>query len=147
LERSPDQLGRVAVIGGNALGCYASLFLVSRADSVDLFEKTDRLGRDLGRTTRWVIIQAMAEKGVRLYLNAEIAQIAKDYVQVSSEEELTLVGVDTVVVATHPRPRTRFVEAAKEKGMPIDVVGSAAGHHWLVDIIHGAYDYANKLSL
>ncbi|MFW9967485.1 MAG: FAD-dependent oxidoreductase [Candidatus Thorarchaeota archaeon] len=147
IARSPDKLGRVAVVGGNALGCYASLFLVSRSDSVDLFEKTNRLGHDLGRTTRWVIIQAMAEKGVKTHLNAEIAQIAKDYVQVSSEVELTLVGVDTVVVAAHPRPRTRLVEAAKERGIPIDVIGSAAGHDWLVDIIHGAYDYANKLSL
>jgi NADH dehydrogenase FAD-containing subunit len=89
----------------------------------------------------------MAEKGVATHLNAEIAQIAKDYVQVSSEDELKLVGVDTVVVAASPRPRTRFVEAAKERGMQIDVIGSAAGHEWLVDIVHGAYDYANKLTL
>ncbi|MHA2303246.1 MAG: oxidoreductase, partial [Candidatus Thorarchaeota archaeon] len=147
VERSPDNLGRVAVIGGNALGCYASIFLKSRADSVDLFEKGERIGRDLGRTTRWVILKAMAEKGVTTHLNSEIAQIAKDYVQVTSEDELKLVGVDTVVVAARPRPRTRFVDAAKERGVQVDVIGSAAGHEWLVDIVHSAYDYANKLSL
>ncbi|MHA2141755.1 MAG: oxidoreductase [Candidatus Thorarchaeota archaeon] len=147
VERSPDNLGRVAVIGGNALGCYASIFLISRAESVALFEKRDGIGRDLGRTTRWVILKAMAEKGVTFHVNAEIAQIAKDYVQVSSKEELTLVGIDTVIVAARPRPRTRFVEAATENGLQIDVIGSAAGHEWLVDIVHGAYDYANKLFL
>ncbi|MFW9863986.1 MAG: FAD-dependent oxidoreductase [Candidatus Thorarchaeota archaeon] len=147
IERSPDNLGRVAVIGGNALGCYASIFLKSRADNVELFEKGDRIGRDLGRTTRWVIIKAMAEKGVTMHLNAEIAQIAKDYVQVISKDELTLVGIDTVVVAASPRPKTRFVDAANAMGLPVDVIGSAAGHEWLIDIIHGAYDYANKLSL
>ncbi len=147
VERSPENLGRVAVIGGNALGCFASIFLKSRADSVDLFEKGERIGGDLGRTTRWVILKAMAEKEVTTYLNAEIAQIAKDYVQVSSEDELTLVGCDTVVVAARPRPRTRLVEAAREKGLSIDVIGSAAGYEWLTDIVHGAYDYANSLEL
>ncbi|MHA2043129.1 MAG: FAD-dependent oxidoreductase [Candidatus Thorarchaeota archaeon] len=147
VERSPENLGRVAVIGGNALGCYASIFLKSRSDSVDLFEKGDRLGRDLGRTTRWVILKAMVEKGVSAYLNAEIAQIAKDYVQVSSEDELKLVGVDIVVVAARPRPKTRIIDAAREQDIQVDVIGSAAGNEWLLDIVHSAYDYANKFSL
>ncbi|MFX1261845.1 MAG: FAD-dependent oxidoreductase [Promethearchaeota archaeon] len=147
IERSPVDLGRVAVIGGNALGCYASIFLKSRADSVELFEKGERIGLDLGRTTRWVILKALAEKGVIMHRNAEIAQIAKDYVQVSSAEELTLIGVDTVVVAARPRPKTRFIDAAKEIGLSVDALGSAAGHEWLLDIVHGAYIYANKLSL
>ncbi|MFW9887699.1 MAG: FAD-dependent oxidoreductase [Candidatus Thorarchaeota archaeon] len=147
IERSPGNLGRVAVIGGNALGCYASIFLKSRAHSVDLYEKGERIGHDFGRTTRWVILKAMAEKGVTMHPNAEIAQIAKDYVQVSSADELTLIGIDTVVVAARPRPKTRFVDTARERGLPIDVVGSSAGYDWLLDIIHSAYDYANNLSL
>jgi 2,4-dienoyl-CoA reductase (NADPH2) len=147
VENPPDNLGRVAIIGGNALGCYASIFLKSRGESVELFEKGDRLGHDLGRTTRWVILKAMIDKGVTTHLNAEIAQIARDYVQVSSEEELTLIGIDTVVVAARPRPKTRFADAAKEKGLSIDVIGSAAGHEWLFDIIHSTYNYANNLTL
>jgi 2,4-dienoyl-CoA reductase (NADPH2) len=143
----PKKPGHVSVIGGNSTGCYAAIFLSSHADSVQLFESGDAIGTDLGRTTRWVILKSLQDRGVKTHTSTSISHITSEYVQIDTPEDLTLIEVDTVVVSAEPLPSTRFAEQAGEKGLSVDVVGSAAGTQGLLEIVHGAFKYANNLQL
>ncbi|MFX1265632.1 MAG: FAD-dependent oxidoreductase, partial [Promethearchaeota archaeon] len=110
----PQEPGHVSVIGGNSTGCYAAVFLSSYADSVQLFEEGDAIGRDLGRTTRWVILKSLQDKGVKIHTSTSISQIASEYIQIDTPDDMTLIEADTVVVSSEPLPRTRFAEQAEE---------------------------------
>ncbi|MHA2602681.1 MAG: oxidoreductase [Candidatus Thorarchaeota archaeon SMTZ1-83] len=143
----PKKPGHVSVIGGNSTGCYAAIFLSSYADSVQLFDSRDAIGTDLGRTTRWVILRSLEEKGVKIHTGTSISQITREYIQIDTPDEMTLIEADTVVVSAEPLPNTRFVEQAESKWLSVDVVGSAAGTKGLLDIVHGAFNYANSLQL
>ncbi|MFQ5832802.1 MAG: NAD(P)/FAD-dependent oxidoreductase [Candidatus Thorarchaeota archaeon] len=147
ISMTPNDLGRVSVIGGNSRGCFAAIYLSSRSRSVDIFERDSALGTDLGRTTRWVILKSLCDRGVDVHTSTKISQVTSSYIQIDTEDDLTLFEADTVVVAAKPQPRTRLVDAATERGLPLDVVGSAAGQDGLLDIVHNAFDYANNLVL
>ncbi|MFW9800299.1 MAG: FAD-dependent oxidoreductase, partial [Candidatus Thorarchaeota archaeon] len=147
ISMKPDNLGRVSVIGGNSRGCFAAIYLSSRSESVDIFERDSAIGTDLGRTTRWVILKSLNDRGVNVHTSTEISQVTRSYIQIDTEDDLTLFEADTVVVAAKPQPRTRLIDAAKAEGLPVDVIGSAAGQDGLLDIVHNAFDYANTLEL
>ncbi len=137
----------MSVIGGNSRGCFAAIYLSSRSKSVDIFERDSALGTDLGRTTRWVILKSLNDRGVNVHTSTEISHVTSSYIQIDTEDDLTLFEADAVIVAAKPQPRSRLINALKEKGLPVDVVGSTAGQVGLLEIVHNAFDYANKLEL
>ncbi|NHJ14734.1 MAG: hypothetical protein EAX95_13725 [Candidatus Thorarchaeota archaeon] len=146
LSTSQGNFGKAAIIGGNSLGCHTAIWLSSKADSVTVFEQ-DALGADIGRSTRWVILKSMKERGVVALTNVEIAQVTKDYVQVSSEDELNLLSFDTIIVSGRASPRTRLHDQLKEFGMEADLIGSADGDEGLLEAVHGAFAFASRLEL
>lgn len=147
IELAPDELGRVAIIGGGMVGCYTALFLISNADSVDLFEASDRIGTGLGRSTRWVILKSMQEKGVRIHKNTEVTQITNRYLLATESGESSTYSADTVVVATGSAPRDRLMEQLRQAGARVEIVGSLGGASTLLECIHQAYKFANALSI
>jgi 2,4-dienoyl-CoA reductase (NADPH2) len=147
LSMYQGNFGKAAVIGGNSLGCHTAIWLSSRADSVTVLEQDDILGADIGRTTRWVILKSMKDRGVVALANVEIAQVTKDYLQVTSENELNLMSFDTIVIAGRSSPRTRLYTQLKEFDIESDLIGSADGDEGLLDVVHGAFAYASRLEL
>jgi 2,4-dienoyl-CoA reductase (NADPH2) len=147
IASNPNRPGHVSVIGGNSVGCYAAILLSGSADSVKIFESADAVGTDLGRTTRWVILKSLQDRGVQIQTGTSISQITSEYVQIDTPNNLTLIEANTVVVAADPVPRSRFAEQAKEQGLSVDAVGSAAGTKGLLEIVHGAFKYANDLQI
>lgn len=148
LSSGGKDLGHVAVIGGASLGCYAALYAADNATSVDLFVLEDRLGEDLGITTRWVILEALKEKEIQIHKKADISQITSKYVMLSYGDAMSMIEADIVIVATTPEPRTRLLEKLKgfgEIGEKVIAIGSVNGHTNLLDCIHEAFLFANGL--
>jgi hypothetical protein len=84
---------------------------------------------------------------VRIETSTSISHITSEYVQIDTPEDMTLIEADTVVVSAEPLPNTRFASQAEERGLSVDVVGSAAGTKGLLEIVHSAFKYANNLQL
>ena len=142
-----EDIGHVSIIGGGALGCYVSLFLADKSESVDLFEKTDQLGTDLGRTTRWIILKSMKEKCVNIHLNAFVGDVTRDYLIVDEDGTTALHTTDTVVVATSPITDDRLYENLKSSGLNAYKVGGAENSMDLLKSVHEAYNFASKFRL
>ncbi|MHA1638282.1 MAG: oxidoreductase [Candidatus Thorarchaeota archaeon] len=138
--------GRVGIIGGTTLGCYTALFVSKDADSVHIFADDDKIGRDLGRSSRWIIMKELREKGVTISKDTEITQIMNNYLM-TSDAESNLISIDTVIVATKLQPRDRLVEKLKREGILVRSVGSEAKTMDLLGSIHQAFEFANELTL
>jgi len=143
----PDELGDVVVIGGGALGCYAALYLSSKADSVQIVEVDEALGVDLGRTSRWVILKALKEKNILSHLNAEVTQIDSKKVTVLQDEKYHHIKAKTIILATRPQPRDRLTKQLEKVGLKFEKVGSVKRPMDLLDTIHGAFEFANGFDL
>ena len=142
-----DNLGDVVIIGGSALGCYTALYLASRADSVHIFESDEALGVDLGRTTRWVIMKRLKEKGIHTYINAKVTEIDSKHIYVFIDGEHEQVDAQTVVLATKPQPQDRILKQLERTSLRTELVGSIKKEMDLLEVIHEAYQFANSFQL
>lgn len=142
-----DDLGDVIIIGGSALGCYTALYLASRANSIHIFESDEALGVDLGRTTRWVIMKGLKEKGIHMHTNAKATEIDSRHTFVIIDGVYEKVKAKTVVLATKPQPQDRILKRLKQTSLRIESVGSIRGSIDLLEVIHEAYKFANSFQL
>jgi hypothetical protein len=61
----------------------------------------------------------------------------------SEQEEVRRISGDLVVLASDPEPRTRLAEKLSESGIPCALIGSADRSGDILEVIHGAYQFAN----
>jgi 2,4-dienoyl-CoA reductase (NADPH2) len=147
IGRNLENLRNVTILGGNAIGCYAALDLSSKANRVDLFSFGERVGDDIGRSTRWVILKALKERRVKIREEEKVDQITSAYLLLDDEEETTLVKTNLVVAATKPQPRTRLFEKLMAVGVQVEKVGSVKGEMNLLECVHDAFEFANAFTL
>ncbi len=144
LEHPITGLGRVVVIGGSGLGCYGALHLATSAEEVHLIEAGDTIGGDIGRTTRWVILKALHDRGVHIHEKCEVMQAGDSYVVVHENGEPTVFTADLVVSASGTEPDRRLYDQLDAAGVPCALLGAAERTMDLLDVIHSAFQFANR---
>ena len=142
-----DDLGNVVIIGGRALGCYTALYLSSHTESVQIIDADEALGVDLGRTTRWVILEALKDRKIQSNVRAEVIQIERNYVTAIQDKRYYHVNADTVVLATSPQPRDRIIKQLEKKNIQHAQIGSVNTSTNLLHTIHNAFEFANELGI
>lgn len=67
---------------------------------VSIVEMLPRIGNDIGRTSRWIIVKELRKRGVEMYTNTEVLEVLDDRVKIRTKDGEDYVKADTVVVAT-----------------------------------------------
>lgn len=145
---------RVVIIGGGAVGVETALFLsekgtlsgdvlkfllVNRAEppedlyelasrgskKITLIEMIDRIGKDIGLTTRWGMLQEMRRLGVETFGNTKALEITAEGVAVEIGDETRTIAADTVVLAAGSKPYHPLKSILENKGITCHVVGDA----------------------
>ncbi len=147
IRNQTENLRSVSIIGADALGCYAALSISSRAKSVDVFSLTGKVGRDIGRSTRWIILQALKKRKVTIHKEDRISQITSSYIMLESDADASLFKTDTIITAVKPQPRLRLFEKLKGAGFRVEKVGSAKKSMNLLECIHDAFNFSTAFDL
>ena len=156
---------RVVVIGGGAVGVETALYLaekgtlsgdairfllVNRAEdpevlyematrgtkSVTLVEMTDRVGRDIGKTTRWGMLQHAARDGVRTLTDTTALEITETGLRVETADGTEEIPADTVVLGVGAVSYNPLEETVRSLGIPCKVVGDARRVGKAFDAVH-----------
>jgi 2,4-dienoyl-CoA reductase (NADPH2) len=143
----PEKMGTVALLGGTALGCYTALYLSSRSDAIHILEEDEAIGVDIGRSTRWVILQKLREKGVQFHTETKVHEIMQSYLLISDNEGDSKFLADSVVVASKPEPRIRLADKLSNAGIRTEVVGSVKNSMNLYQAVHDAFLLASNFKL
>ena len=159
---------RVVVIGGGAVGVETAMFLAekgtlsgealkflltNRAEdpavlydlsirgtkSVVLVEMIAKVGQDIGRSTRWGMLQELVRAGVKTKTNTKALEIVEDGVRVEKDGKDTLLEADTVVIAAGSAPYNPLEEVLKTEQIPYQVVGDAKEVARAFDAVHAGY--------
>jgi 2,4-dienoyl-CoA reductase (NADPH2) len=156
---------RVVIIGGGAVGVETALFLAEKgtlsADAVKfllvnqaedphvlrdmalrgtkqivIVEMIDKIGRDIGRSTRWGMVQDLTRFGVRTATGAKALEITETGVVIESPDGTEEIPADTVVMAAGAVSHNPLQALLESKGIPFRVAGDAAGIGRAFDAVH-----------
>ena len=168
LEDGLPLSGTVAVIGGGAVGLETALYLASRGTPppevlhfllanqaasvervrelmftgparVSVFEMLPRAGSDVGKSTRWVLLENLRRFGVEILTGTQVQELSPGRVVYARGGEVTSAAFDHVVLATGASPVDALAQELAETGIPLVVAGDCAGPGRLEDAIHGGF--------
>jgi 2,4-dienoyl-CoA reductase (NADPH2) len=165
---------RVVIVGGGAVGVETAMFLaekgtmsaeavkfllVNRAEepedlyefavrgtkTITLIEMIDRIGKDIGRTTRWGMLQALERLGVTSKTATKALEITPAGLRVEKGGDEEEIPADTVVLAIGARPYNPLEASLKQKGIPCRVIGDARGISRAFEAIHEGFDAGRNI--
>ncbi len=165
---------RVVVVGGNAVGCETAewiatdglpdpetfMFLachgaettetlqslgVCNGRGITVIDMVDRIGANVGPSTRWVLMQSLKRHGVDLRTGTRLVEILDDAVVVETGAGRERIGADTVVMAVGSRSVNSLVEELRPTGVEVIVIGDAKTPGKFSDAIAEGYAEARNL--
>jgi 2,4-dienoyl-CoA reductase (NADPH2) len=91
-----------------------------------LIEMIEKLGKDIGKTTKWGILQEVSRKGVKTKTTTKALEITENGVQVEKDGQVEEIPADTVVLAIGASSYNPLEDVCKEKGIACQIVGDAS---------------------
>lgn len=168
LKDNPCLGKRVAVIGGGAVGLETALFAAKKgtltpemlhflmtyealemdrirhymfkgASRVTLFEMLEKAGQDVGKSTRWILMNNLTRYGVKINTGSKVLSIKAGQVSYEREGELCEEHFDTVILASGSRPVQTLEKKVKALDIPYSVIGDCVKPGKINDAIHGGF--------
>ena len=159
---------QVVIIGGGAVGVETALFLaekgtlsgeaikfllVNKAEEPDVLyelatrgtkrivviEMIDKMAKDIGKTTRWGILQDLSRKGIETKATTRALEISETGVRVEVDGKVEKIPADTVVLAVGAASYNPLQETLDRKGIPYQVVGDAGQVALAFDAVHQGF--------
>ena len=159
---------RVVIIGGGAVGVETALFLaekgtlsgdevkfllINRAEKPEdlyemalhgtkdivLVEMLEKVGTDIGKSTRWGMLQSLERGGVKLMVATKAEEIIESGVRLQLGKKVEEIEADTVVLAAGAVSYNPLQKLLEEKSIPFTVVGDAKKVALAFDAVHQGY--------
>ncbi len=164
----------VAIIGGGAVGVQTALqqankgtipaealkfLLLNRVEDCEhlrklarkgsknivLLEMREKIGKDIGKSTKWSMMQDLRRFGVKTKTRAKALQITEQGVKVSTRKEETTLPADSVIIAAGSTPYNPLQAGLQEKGFTCHSAGDANQIGLAFDAIHQGFAVADRI--
>jgi len=173
LEAKAEVKGKVVIIGGGATGAETALFIVKQkamspdvaiflaskkginpetalhftrtGADVTVLEMMDRIGQDIGRTTRWTIIGELREYSVKIVTLATATKITQEGVVYEHEGQEKMANADTVVIAAGVESRKELARSLAGIFDEMYSLGDCVDPRHAMDAIHEAAQIARQI--
>lgn len=166
----------VVIIGGGSIGCETAIYLASKgaldprvsqflADytvmdprmaleltkkgrMVTILEVTDKFGKGIGITTRWIIRKNLKDFGVKILTKVQVKEITDQGVVYTQDSQESKIKTDAVVIAVGARAENSIFTQMKGMGQPnleLYLIGDAKEPRKAIDAIYEAFELAVKI--
>ncbi|MCK4331072.1 MAG: FAD-dependent oxidoreductase, partial [Dehalococcoidia bacterium] len=116
----------VLVIGGGMIGCETAEFLAEKGKKVTILEMLGRIGADIERAVRWVVMDRLRSLGIRMERNARVEEITVSGARVRRDGGTEFFEADSVVLAVGMKSDHALSRELKGKVAALHVVGDGA---------------------
>lgn len=167
--RNNPKLGRnVAVIGGGAVGIETALFIANKgtlspealhflmffeAEPVDrlkelitrgtstvtIIEMLPTIGKDVGRSTRWILNLEIEKFGINVITSAKVTEITENAVIYENDTGSRTQEFDNVIIAVGSKPVNPLESELQKAGIAYTALGDCKKIGKINDAIHQAF--------
>ena len=164
----------IAVVGGGAVGVETALFLaekgtldpetlkflmVNRAEplehlyqmavggskTITLLEMTDKVGKDIGKSTKWGMMQDLGRMGIETIPGARVTRIIPDGLAYDQDGREAKLFVDTVVLAAGAVAENSLEAVVRDLDIPFHTVGDAHKIDTAFGAVHSGFDAGSRV--
>lgn len=168
LKNNPFLGKKVAIIGGGAVGLETALFVAAKgtitpeilhflftyeaintdrlrelmfkgSSEVSVFEMLPKVGKDVGKSTKWVLLGNIDRYGVKINTNTKVTKIEKGLVTYEAEGSEVSEQFDNVIIASGSRPVQKLSKEMESLKIPFTQVGDCIQIGKLDNAIHGGF--------
>jgi len=168
LRENPCLGKKVAIIGGGAVGLETALFAAHKgtlspemlhflitydalemerirqymfkgSSRVTVFEMLEKAGQDVGKSTKWILMNNLARYGVVINTGSKVVSIKDGQVTYERDKERFQDKFDTVVLASGSKPVQTLEGWVKELDIPFSVIGDCVKPGKINDAVHGGF--------
>ncbi|MBD3227888.1 MAG: NAD(P)-binding protein [Candidatus Lokiarchaeota archaeon] len=107
--------------------------------NITVIDILPKLGKNIGRSTRWTMLKDLRYKGINELKNTEVIEIKKDEVIVKHNDEIQNIKADNVVIATGIKKNRAFHKTLKKKGYDAKIIGDAKRPKKAIDAIEAGF--------
>ena len=136
---------KVVVVGGGGVGCGVAEFLAQKGKNVTIVEMLEKLARDVGITTRWIVLLRLRQKNVKIVTKAKLKKIVENGVIVAKNGEEEFFEADSVVIAVGSKPNNQLAQQLKGKIPELYTVGDCVEPRKALEAIHEGFDVAIRI--
>jgi 2,4-dienoyl-CoA reductase (NADPH2) len=165
---------RVAVIGGGAVGLETALFVAAKgtitpeilhflftyeAESVErlrelmfqgssrvtVFEMLAKAGKDVGKSTKWILNDNLKRYGVKVHTGTKVISIRNSTLTIEKEGAITEETFDSVILASGSRPVQFLSQNITSLNIPFAVIGDCIKPGKINDAIHAGFLAATEI--
>jgi 2,4-dienoyl-CoA reductase (NADPH2) len=119
---------------------------------VTVVEALPKLGRDIGISTRWIMLKNLRRLGVKVITGAKIKEINREGAVIEKESEdnggaaeTVLLPADTVVLAVGAVPDNDIYTRLQEKVEQLYLIGDAVSPRKLTEAIREGFTVGRQL--
>jgi 2,4-dienoyl-CoA reductase (NADPH2) len=135
----------VLIVGGGMVGCETAEFLAVRGKKVTILEMLGRIGADIERANRWVIMARLRSLGIRMERNAKVEEITENGIRVNRDGNSEFFEGDSVVLAVGMESNRNLAHELEEKVVELHVVGDSAKPGKIAQAIENGFQVAQSL--
>ncbi|MBF0203336.1 MAG: FAD-dependent oxidoreductase [Desulfamplus sp.] len=170
LKENPCLGKKVAVIGGGAVGLETAFFVAKRgtlepeilhflvtheamkmerirhymfngSSQVTVFEMLEKAGKDVGKSTKWILMDNLDRYGVKINTSSKVVSIKDGEVSFERDGERFQEKFDTVIIASGSKSVQTLADQVKALDLDISfsVIGDCVKPGKINDAIHGGF--------
>lgn len=108
------------------IGCETAEFLAEKGKKVTILEMLGRIGADIERAVRWVVMDRLRSLGIRMERNATVEEITASGARVRRDGDTEFFEADSVVLAVGMKSDHKLSRELEGKLATLHVVGDSA---------------------
>ena len=136
---------RVVVVGGGMIGCEVAEHLAEEGKQVTIVEMLERIGTDIGMTTRWVIMQRLRNAKIKLVTKTKAEEFTDKGVETNRDGIKEFFAADSIVLAMGLVPQNELYRRLEAKGIKCYSIGDCNEAQKILQAIEDGHRIAREI--
>jgi pyruvate/2-oxoglutarate dehydrogenase complex dihydrolipoamide dehydrogenase (E3) component len=136
---------RVAIIGGELVGCEIADYLTEKGKQVTVMRRGETFAADMNPLAREILLARLAQKGIALHSQVQYEEITDQGVVITREGKKQTIEADTVVIAAGARSEVSLLSVLKAKGLKVHAVGDCSSPGKIADALRDGARIAREI--